>query len=396
MSKQNNNIILGLDIGSTSVKIAAADLIDAEISKGLANISLEISSPLTKNSFDIDSLKQTIRKGIEQIENQLAMSFDSEINAVITLPLHYYESKIRNVSLDIDNIVKYDHKLELINKVKEKYSSGIIMHTIPFKYYLDDQEIKNPIGRSGIELSADIYVIYYDEYIFEQCKKMFNDLNINVGKYVAPPLSFLNLCQSNLVDKVKKLIVIDCGGNSSYLYYIYNGSLVKFEAVQVGSDSITNDISIVLKIDRSYAELFKINESSLSKQSIGEDLAFNGKLLSRQMLNAVVTARYEEIIELLEEKIELDIINFDSEETKFLLLGNGHPQGAKIFFKERWQIEELSSNYIKNKLLYITALGNISYSTNNEIFVPDLLNDTNIFDRILKFFVDLVKLIKVN
>ncbi|MEI7942460.1 MAG: hypothetical protein WCH76_04730, partial [Candidatus Riflemargulisbacteria bacterium] len=143
-----NNIVYGLDFGTTSVKISKNELIDQHDFKVLDYLKLRYPEPLTKKMTDFTQFTDYIIRSFNKIDGETDESKVIERKVLVTLPMSHYTSKIVPVSMPISgNRVEHEHKVELINMAREKCKTGIILHTAPLTYRIDGKVIKDPIFR---------------------------------------------------------------------------------------------------------------------------------------------------------------------------------------------------------------------------------------------------------
>ena len=386
-----NNVVYGLDFGTTTLKISKNEMLDEHDFRVLDYLRIRYPEPLTKKMLDFNQFRDFIIRSFNRIDGEVDDTKIVERKVLVTLPMSHYSSKIIPVSMPINsNMVDHDHKVELINKARDRYKSGVILHTVPLVYRIDGKEVKDPVGKSGTELSMDLFVVSYNEFIYEQFKSIIASLNMQLGKFIAPPLSFINLFlnTASMKDKGEDIFCIDMGGEVTYAYYIKSGALQDFISIPHGGEIITRDLAYVFKTKMSDAERLKITYSSLQTDVAKENVVYKEMNYSRKMINQVVEARYDEIIGMIEAEIDVEA-NIDNC-PKLLLLGKGHPSGADKYLSSRWQMDKYDVSSISSHPEHIYAVGNVHYSQNNEIFLYDTSSGKrSLFSKVFKVVEDL-------
>ncbi|MDD5455829.1 MAG: cell division FtsA domain-containing protein [Candidatus Margulisbacteria bacterium] len=365
----SQNILFGVDIGTSSVKIVMAELSGLHDFQIIDTVEIRYLNSMDKKKYDIDVIKNSLLTGFKRLENEYSLELKTK-KCLVALPFNAYYSEVQRINLVIkENIVKYEHKLELINKARELCRKGAVLHTIPIRYFIDDQEIKDPVGKTCDVLSIDVFLISYDAYIHEQLKNMFKSISVNTGRFIAPPLAFINLFLNlNPKNRTEKSIVVDFGAESTYVYGINNGSLTFFYNFGLGSEMVTRDIAQVLNVPVTLAKRLKENYVDLTWDHYEEKKTMvEGRELDLSLLQQVAFSRFEEIIETVEKKIEADNI-LQNVET-LILLGKGHPKGSALYLSNKWHLQEksLETGYDSN---ISNTIGLLHYSVNNEIFLP--------------------------
>ncbi len=386
-----NNIVYGLDFGTTSLKISKNELIDSHDFKVIDYLKINYPEHLTKKVTDFTQFKDYIVRSFNKIDGEPDETKLIERKVLVTLPMSHYTSRIIPVSMPISgNRVEHEHKVDLINMAREKCKGGIILHTAPLTYRIDGKVIKDPIFRTGSELSMDLFVVSYNEFIFEQFNNLISSLNMQLGKFIAPPFSFINLFlnKAGAKEREQDVFCIDVGGEVTFAYYISNGLLRNFISLPYGGDIMSRDLAYVLKTKMSDAEKLKVTYASMDSEIEKDDILNKEFNYSLKEINQVVAARYEEIIAMIEDEMEISTIV--DNRPKLLLLGKGNPAGADKFLSERWDLEVFDVSSISSQPEHIYAVGNIHYSQNNEIFLYDSASiQKSIFTRMFRAVEDL-------
>lgn len=386
-----NNIVYGLDFGTTSLKISKNELIDSHDFKVIDYLRISYPEPLTKKTLDFEQFRDFIIRSFNRVDGEVDDSKLLERKVLVNLPMSHYSSKVIPVSMPIKgNRVEHEHKLELINMAREKCKDGVILHTAPLTYRIDGKVIKDPIFRTGAELSMDLFVVAYNEFVCEQFSNIISSLNMQLGKFIAPPFSFINLFlnKAGAKEREQNVFCIDIGGDVTYAYYISNGLLRNFISLPFGGDIISRDLAYVLKTKMSDAERLKVTHAFLLKDDANVDFNIKDTDFSLKDVNQIVEARYDEIITMIEDEIEVATIV--DNRPKLILLGKGHIAGADKYLCNRWDLELFDVSTISSHPEHMYAVGNIHYSQNNEIFLYDASTPVQgIFSKIIRAVEDL-------
>jgi len=187
-------------------------------------------------------------------------------------------------------------------------SNKEILEVFPREFIVDGEKgIKEPLGMEGVRLEAEVLAIGgFSPYLknFTQAV-LAADLEINDRL-----LSALASSRAVLTAKEKELgvVVLDIGGGTSDLAVFKEGSLIHLAVFPLGSNHITYDVAIGLKIDVEAAEKIKLefgyrpakktdkkrllNISKIGGEQLAEPLFF-----SRKMLAEIIAARVAEIFD---------------------------------------------------------------------------------------------------
>ena len=147
----------------------------------------------------------------------------------------------------------------------------------------------------------------------------------------------------------KNIAFLDIGFLRSSLVFFNNGNLQMIKNIPIGGQSITKDISYMMKIDLKDSEeikhLFNKSETdfSYSGEIKEEEYSLTKKLINKKisidLLKKVILARVEEILNLLFEDTQISE-SINKEEILLVLIGGG----SKLFDKNSFNFEN-SSNF---------------------------------------------------
>lgn len=306
-----NDTILAIDIGST--KICAI------IAERIANNKLEIIGHGISKS---QGIKKGIIVNIEHTSRAIRQAVDdakrisgSDISSAIVSISNAYTKSIS--STGIVNIPHKDIGINEINRVLNTaiYNADIpseydIIHVLPYNFKVDDQNfIEDPFGMHASRIEAEVNIIMTQKTNLANLKKAAKSAAIAIEDIV------LNGYASSIAtmeedDKELGVAVIDLGGQTSTIAVCTGKSIRYSEYFGVGSNHITNDLSIALHTPLNVAENIKIQHGNLSEYEdgtvelpiIGDD--HKKSIVSNDIIHDVIFARAEETLIVLEQILE--------------------------------------------------------------------------------------------
>jgi cell division protein FtsA len=186
-----------------------------------------------------------------------------------------------------------------------------ILQVTPRSYQLDGQEnIKDPLGMSGIRLEVDAHVI---TALSPHVKNLLKAVEMTETAPHAVVVSGLAAARAILTPQQMEngVAVIDLGGTTTSVAVYEEGDLQHLAVLPIGSVNITNDLAIGLRTDLDIAEKIKLNHASAIPQT-GKDrtknveFTSNGEKLSFEVkeIDMIVEARLEEIMELVDKELK--------------------------------------------------------------------------------------------
>jgi cell division protein FtsA len=305
-----NNPILAIDIGST--KICA---IIGKIKNGSIEISghgITRSQGIKKGTItNIELASKAIKTAVDDAKRVAGINLT---RATISISGNYTKSIN---STGVVNIPNQEISLTEINRVMQTalYNANIpnefeVLHVLPYKFKIDEQDfIEDPNGMNASRMEVDTHIIMTARSNIGNLKKAVNASGIEIDKVVLSGYaSALAVISAN--EKTRGVAVMDLGGQTSNLIVHVGNSIQYNDFLSVGSDHITNDLSIALQTPIDSAEYLKITRGSLLNNNNGEvDLPVIGdenslKTVSLDTVHNIIYFRMEETLSLLANSLD--------------------------------------------------------------------------------------------
>ncbi|WP_200762192.1 cell division protein FtsA [Nitrosophilus alvini] len=305
------NSVLAIDIGST--KICAI------IAEKKENDELEIigtgitkSQGLKKGTItNIDLASKSIKAALNDAKRVAGKNIQK---AVVSISGAYTKSINSN---GIVNIPNKEITIKEINRVMQTalYNANIpheyeVLHVLPYNFKVDDQEfVEDPLGMNAGRLEVDVHIITTQKSNLYNLKKAVKNAGVEVGNVVLSGYAS-SIAVLNNDEKELGVAVIDMGGSTSNLVIHIGNSIIYNDFLGVGSNHITNDLSMALHTPLSVAEKIKIEQGSLKSSEsgtieipvIGDENTTHE--VSLEIVYNVIFARVEETLMILAKSIE--------------------------------------------------------------------------------------------
>ncbi len=315
MPMLKDNIIAGLDIGSSAIRIVVGERPKGEskirIIGAVEGPSQGISKGLVVSSEDAISAISSVLERAERMIGQPISSAWVGVNGS-----HIVTSESRGVVAvsKVNGEIREADVERVIENAKSVSAppNYEILHVIPKSFTVDSQVgIKDPVGMTGIRLEVETQII---QGLSSQIKNLINCIyrtGLNIEDLV---LSILATAESVLTNRQKDLgvVVISLGGKTTSMAVFEEGELLHTAVIPLGSDYITQDIALLSRISMDTAEKIKVREGSclpkdfkkqdeLSFSDIGglEDGSF-----SKKQVAEIIEARAEEIFEKVDKELK--------------------------------------------------------------------------------------------
>ena len=305
-----SDTILAIDIGST--KICA---IIAEIEEGKVQIQghgIAKSQGIKKGAItNIELSSKSIKKAISDAKRIAGSNITS---ATVSISNAYAKS------LNSTGVVNIPHKDISIKEIKRVmhtalYNANVpneyeVVHVLPYNFRVDDQDfIEDPFGMNASRMEVDVNIIMTQKSNLSNLKKAVRSAGVEIDGIV---LSGYASAIATMDEDEKELgvAVIDLGGQTSNLV-IHTGNSIRYnDFLGVGSNHITNDLSMALHTPLQIAENVKIRHGNLIETSnetielpiIGDEE--NRNSVSLEIVHSVIFARVEEALMILAKSLE--------------------------------------------------------------------------------------------
>ena len=306
------NIIVGIDLGSTTIRVAVGQYSVSEDSKiPKLNIIAAVESPSEGVNrgvvTNIEDAGKAIAAAIDKTEQVIGMPISS---AWITISGSHITTQLAKgivaVSKQDGQITDQDvaRAIEAAKTVMTPPNTEIL-HILPRSFQVDNQtNIKNPVGMTGMRLEVDAYMVVGMSSQITNLTKAIWITGLEIEDLVFNPLA---ASEAVLTSKQKDLgvVVISIGSATTTLAVFEEGDLKLTSILPIGSEHITSDLAICLRTSINTAEAIKNNygvaQSTLidknEEVSLGEFDPTEDVSIGRKYVAEIIEARVEEIFE---------------------------------------------------------------------------------------------------
>jgi len=306
-----SNTILAIDIGSTKICAIIAEISETQ-EVTIQGHGITKSQGIKKGAItNIELASKAIKKAINDAKRIAGSNISS---ATVSISNAYAKS------LNSTGIVNIPHKDISIKEIKRVMQTALynanvpneyeVVHVLPYNFRVDDQDfIEDPFGMNASRMEADVNIIMTQKSNLSNLKKAVRSAGVEIDGIV---LSGYASAIATLDEDEKELgaAVIDLGGQTSNLV-IHTGNSIRYnDFLGVGSNHITNDLSMALHTPLPIAENVKIRHGDLINSSnevielpiIGDEESRNG--VSLEVVHSVIFARVEEALMILAKSLE--------------------------------------------------------------------------------------------
>ena len=303
MKKSDDNLIVGLDIGTSKIlAIVAEDRGDGNVE--IIGVGHHPSRGLKKGVVaNIESTVQSIQRAIEEAELMAGCQILSVYAGIAGSHINSFNSHgvvaIRDNEVsasDVERVIEAARALAIPNDQK-------ILHILPQDFIIDGQEgIREPIGMSGVRMEAKVHIITGAVSAAQNIVKCIRRCGLEVDDIILEQLasSYAVLDED---EKELGVAIIDIGGGTTDIAVFTEGAIRHTAVLPIAGDQITNDIAVALRTPTQAAEEIKKkfgcaltqlapHSEMIDTPSVGDRAP---RKLARSTLAEVIEPRVEEL-----------------------------------------------------------------------------------------------------
>ena len=317
-----DNVIAGLDIGSTSIRLVIGQRIT-----GLAGEELQIIGAVSGPTAGVN---RGIVNSIEEATSSISAVLE-KAERLVGVPITRVWVSINDPHIKCERskgvvaVGRSDGEINEndVNRAIEAARALAvpvnyeILHVIPIKFSVDNQtDVKDPIGMNGIRLEVETLIVQGLSTQIKNLTKAIYRTGLEIEDLVIAPLA---ASEAVLSTKQKELGValVNLGSSTTSLAVYEERNLIHTAVLPLGAEHITADIAIGLRcpinlaerIKREYGtalpdEVEKKDEVDVSQLVREEEVNDDINLISRKYLSEIINARVEEIFEKIDNEFK--------------------------------------------------------------------------------------------
>ena len=307
-----NGFFTGLDIGTSSIKVLVAELVNGEVNViGVSNAK----SKGVKDGIivDIEAAATAIKSAISQAEEKAGISIKS-VN--VGLPANLLQVEPTQGMIPVTSDTKEITDQDVENVVKSALTKSMtpdreVITFIPEEFVVDGfQGIRDPRGMMGVRLEMRGLLYTGPRTILHNLRKTVERVGVQVDNVIISPLAMVHSVL-NEGEREFGATVIDMGGGQTTVATIRNQELQYTNVNQEGGDYVTKDISKVLRTSKKIAEGLKLNygeaypplasKETFQVEVIGEVEPVE---VTEEYLAEIISARLKHIFEQIKQDLE--------------------------------------------------------------------------------------------
>jgi cell division protein FtsA len=400
MSNRRENLIVGLDIGTTKICAIVGNLND-DGGIDIVGIGTSVSQGMRKGVvINIEGTVGAIKKALQEAELMAGCEIKSVFAGIAGGHIKGFNSQgviaIKNREVNNDDIRRVIDAAKAVAIPMDRE----VIHILPQEFIIDDQDgIKEPLGMNGVRLEAKVHIVTGAVASAQNIIKSCNRAGVDVADIVLEQLASADAVLS-ADEKDLGVALLDIGGGTTDIAIFVDGAIKHTAVLSLGGNHLTNDIAVGLRTPTPEAEKIKRKYGCCLTSMVGKDETIEvpsvggrePRVLSRQLLAEILEPRVEEIFSLVNREIIKsgfeDVIASGVVITGGTSILPGMPElGEQIFnlpVRRGVPLEIGGLTDVVNSPVYATGVGLVKYGSRNLQIRNFSIGQENVFDKVIR------------
>ncbi len=291
--------VTGIDVGTYHVKVVIAREPESADQKTLPQIvgTGFAESRGLRNGYIINEsdVTRSVRNAVAQAEKASGVKVKNAYISMGGIGLDEIHARGEAITSRADSLitqVDIDHGMQISEEsIQEKIPNRKVIHAIPLNFIIDNEKVHGrPHGLRGTKLEVESLFITAFEQHLNDLVSAIESIGITVDDVMASPLAG-SLVMLTKAQKRAGCVLANIGAETVSIVVFENSTPVSLKVFPIGSNDITNDIALGLKIPLDEAE--KVKRGSISSTTY-----------SKRKLDEIVSARLSDIFELIDSHLK--------------------------------------------------------------------------------------------
>ena len=298
------DIIVGVDIGTTKVATVVGEFNNFEQIETICSTSYKCSGLKKGKIINEEEISLSLAKTIKDAEDETNLKINS---AYVTIPGKYVTIVQNSITKDAKDRYAGISIRDVQNAIMQVKDIEIpdgktLIDIVPDKVILDNGTIvTDPVGSLSSKFTISAQIILADKEYVRQLNNIFKKAGLEIDGIVPITLAERNL----ILDKNElhdNIAIIDVGAENTDIGVFEGTTYIYTNSMPVGGENITNDIALVLNIEKEEADKLKRQYGLALKSFIDNDNDIILNTCKDNNKNKIIKS--SELIEIIEARIE--------------------------------------------------------------------------------------------
>ena len=258
MSKEQQNLLIALDIGSAKTLALVAEATEAGLRYRGHGIA-ESRGSRKGVIVDLDKAASSIQRAVEQAEQSASVQVDHAVVSVGGTHIRGITSRSGMVLGSRPREIGREEIRQALDKARSVSlpPDRQVMHLLPQEFILDDQgAIRDPDGMLAAKLEAQVHMITAQGAVTQSVITAANRAGVEVTDTVYEGL-VAGDCVLKSDERELGVVMCDIGAGTTELLVLFEGAVAHSGVIPIGGDHFTNDVAVGLRTPLAEAEKLK-------------------------------------------------------------------------------------------------------------------------------------------
>lgn len=309
-----SEIITGLDLGSTAVRVVVGQRDESGAPKILAAVEVPSEGVCRGAITSVEAATSSVAAALEAAERITGVPIERVWVGISGDHIIFQKSRgviaVAKPNGEIDES-DVERAVEASRAVATPPNFEIL-HVIPHDFSIDSQvNIRDPIGMSGVRLEVETQIIQGLSSHIKNLTKCVYRTGVDIEDVV---FSILAASEAVCTTRQKELgvAVANIGRASTDLAVFEGGDVMHAAFLPIGGDFVTSDIAIGLRTSLDAAERIKLEHGTALPKEVSKKDEINlgdfepneNTLISKKYVSEIIEARVEEIFEKIDNELK--------------------------------------------------------------------------------------------
>lgn len=294
----SQHYVTGIDVGTYQVKVVIASDTHSD-SKGIPQIigTGYAESRGLRNGYIINEtdVVRSVRNAVAQAEKASGVKVKHAYISMGGIGLDEIHARGEAITSRADSVITQadiDKAVEVSEEsIQDKIPNRKIIHAVPLQFVVDGEKVHGrPHELKGTKLEVDVLFITAFEQHLNDLVAAIESIGIKVDDVMASPLAG-SLVMLTKAQKRAGCVLANIGAETVSIVVFENNTPVSLKVFPLGSNDVTNDIALGLKITLDEAE--KIKRGGMTNTPY-----------SKKKLDEIISARFTDIFELIDSHLK--------------------------------------------------------------------------------------------
>src|SRR6476620_11403813 len=269
MAKENKNLVVALDIGTSKVACLVA-AIGADGGLEILGMGSHPSRGLKKGVVvNIEATVAAIQRALEEAELMADCKIAAAYVGIAGSHIRSFNSTgmvaVKDREVGVMDVNRAIDTARAVNIPTDQQ----ILHVLRQEFIIDGQEdVREPIGMSGVRLEVKVHIVTGAVSSAQNIVKCVRRCGLEVNDLILQPLAS---SRSVLTEDEKELgvVLVDIGGGTTDIAIFSEGAIRHTAVIPIAGDQITSDVAMALRTPTPDAEDIKVSYG-IAKQALAD------------------------------------------------------------------------------------------------------------------------------